>query len=462
MTTHPHIPGAFLVAAAALAALSVARASAADRPAGAADQGADKRAVEKQLLAKAAENIEKHRKARATIRIQSADGKAVSGARVEVKQVSHEFLFGCIIFDLVWVKGKEPYKADLFQRRFRELFNFAVFPFYWKGYEPQPGKPKQAATAKVARWCRENGITTKGHPLAWTHPAGVPEWIKKRPPAESEKLLLGRITREVGQFKGLIDIWDVVNEPIHCRPWGAKGRDYVSAPIDKIADYVDKTFRAAHKANPKANLILNEYKTIAGQKDRERFYKLAEMLKRRGTPINGLGIQAHEPRQHWFPPKDVWATYERLGSLGWPLHVTEFIPQSSGKAITGGWRTGKWDTAAQADFAEQLFRLSFGHPRMASINWWGFTDRNIWQAGGGLLDREYNPKPVYTRLKKLIHEEWNTRLTATTDAKGTAALRGFLGGYSIRVTAAGKPPRTFKATLRKDAKNDWVFTLDGK
>jgi len=82
--------------------------------------------------------------------------------------------------------------------------------------------------------------------------------------------------------------------------------------------------------------------------------------------------------------------------------------------------------------------------------------------GGGLLDREYNPKPVYTRLKKLIHEEWSTRLTATTDAKGTVAMRGFLGRYSIRVTAAGKPARTFKAALRKDAKNDWVFTLDGK
>ena len=450
------------MAAAALVALSVARASAADRPAAPADKGADKRAVEKLLLAKAAANIEKHRKAPATIRIQSADGKGVSGARVEVKQVSHEFLFGCIIFDLVWVKGKEPYKVDLFHRRFRELFNFAVFPFYWKNYETQEGKPKYAGTAKVAQWCRENGITTKGHPLAWTHPAGVPEWIKKRPPAESEKLLLGRITREVGQFKGLIDIWDVVNEPIHCRPWGAKGRDYVHAPLDKLADYVDKTFRAARKANPKANLILNEYKTIDSQQDRERFYKLAEMLKRRGTPINGLGIQAHEPRQHWFPPKDVWATYERLGSLGWPLHVTEFIPQSGGKAITGGWRTGKWDTAAQADFAEQLYRLSFGHPRMASINWWGFSDRKIWQAGGGLLDREYNPKPVYTRLKKLIHEEWSTRETATTDAKGAAALRGFLGRYTIRVTAAGKPAQTFKATLRKGVKNDWVFTLDGK
>ena len=464
MTAYPHVPGAFLVAVAAaavFAALSFARASAADRPAAPAGQDASKRAVERQLLAKAAANIEKHRKARATIRIQSPDGRPVGGARVEVRQLAHEFLFGCIIFDLV--RAKEPYKPELFQQRFGELFNFAVFPFYWKGYEPRPGKPRQAETAKVARWCRDNGITTKGHPLVWTHPAGVPDWIRSRPPAETEKLLLGRITREVQQFAGLIDIWDVVNEPIHTRTWtNAKGRDYIHEPIEKTADYVDKTFRAAHKANPKANLILNEYYTIARPRDRKRFYQLAETLKRRGTPISGLGIQAHEPRRHWFPPQDVLATYDRLGSLGWPLHVTEFIPQSGGKAITGGWRTGKWNAAAQADFAEQFYRLSFGHPRVVSINWWGFTDRRIWRPGGGLLDREYQPKPVYTRLKKLIHEEWKTRLTATTDAKGTVALRGFLGRYSIRVTAPGRPARSFDASLRRDVKNAWVFTLAGK
>jgi len=423
-------------------------------------EGADaaKLAVESRLLAEAAANIEKHRKAAATIRVRDAEGRPVPNARLEIRQTGHEFLFGCIIFDLV--RAREPYQPDLFKRRFKELFNFAVFPFYWKPYEPQLGSPRRAEAVEVARWCRENGITTKGHPLVWTHPAGVPGWLKGKSMDESEKLLLGRVTRDVKDFTGLVDIWDVVNEPVHTRTWrNVAGKDYIAEPIDRIADYVEKAFRTAHAANPKANLILNEYNTIARPQDRERFVRLVQELKRRGTPISGLGIQAHEPRQHWYPPHEVWATYDRFAGLGYPLHVTEFIPQSGGKEITGGWRTGKWTETTQAEFAEQFLRLSFGHPAMVSFNWWGLSDRQIWLPGGGLIDREYQPKPVYTRLKKLIHEEWTTHVDATTDEQGTAAFRGFRGRYTIRVKPADGEARSFEATLSKDMKNNWEFTL---
>ncbi len=126
---------------------------------------------------------------------------------------------------------------------------------------------------------------------------------------------------------------------------------------------------------------------IARQPDRERFYQLVAELKRRGTPISGLGIQAHEPREEWFSPEKVRTTLDRLGELGYPLHITEYIPQSGGKPITGGWREGTWTEETQAEFAEQFYRLCFGHPAVVSINWWGLSDRQIWLPGGGLLRR---------------------------------------------------------------------------
>jgi hypothetical protein len=54
------------------------------------------------------------------------------------------------------------------------------------------------------------------------------------------------------------------------------------------------------------------------------------------TPLSGLGIQAHEPREHWYPPEELWATLDALAGTGLPLHITELHPQSSGKPITGG------------------------------------------------------------------------------------------------------------------------------
>jgi endo-1,4-beta-xylanase len=227
-----------------------------------------------------------------------------------------------------------------------------------------------------------------------------------------------------------------------------------------VADYVDKAYRWANSANPKAHLILNEYYTIAKDSTRQRFYDLVRMLQARGTPIRGLGIQSHEPRQEWYAPQRVRDTFDRLAELGLPLHVTEFIPQSGGKPITGGWKTGVWDEKAQADFAEQFYRLAFGHPAVASINWWGLSDRDIWQPGGGLLDSEYNPKPVYERLRKLIREEWHTALKAKTDGEGRLAFRGFYGDYRVLLRTGDGRVRSWEVRARHDEQNRWVFTLD--
>ena len=162
--------------------------------------------VEAELLEKARTNIERHRKADVVVRFGTQQGKPLKHARVQVKQVSHDFLFGCIIFDLVWVD--EPYKPELYKQHFKELFNFAVFPFYWRRYESRPGETMQRNTLEVAQWCQDNGITTKGHPLVWTNRSGVPDWLRQYSTEKTEELLLGRVRREVSGFAGQIDIWD--------------------------------------------------------------------------------------------------------------------------------------------------------------------------------------------------------------------------------------------------------------
>ena len=416
----------------------------------------DTRTVEAEFLAKAQRDAEQCRKGNSILCFKDGKGQPIVNASVQVRQTGHEFLFGCIAFELV--RGRSLPKPDLWKQRFRELFNFAVFPFYWASYESQPGRTTRDQTLAAVKWCTENGITTKGHPLVWTNEAGVPKWVAGLSPQESEERVLQRVTREVGGFAGAIDIWDVVNEPIHCRTWkDIKANEYMQAPIPEIADYVDPAFRTAHTANPKAHLILNEFMVIAREADRERFYQLVTELKRRGTPISGLGIQAHEPREEWFSPEKVRTTLDRLGGLGYPLHVTEFIPQSAGKPITGGWREGTWTEEAQAEFAEQFYQLCFGHPAVVSINWWGLSDRQIWLPGGGLLHEDYEPKPVYTRLKDLIRRQWQTSLTGKTDEKGQVTFRGFYGSYDVTITPNQGQPHKHQIALKRGGQSQWEF-----
>jgi GH35 family endo-1,4-beta-xylanase len=300
----------------------------------------------------------------------------------------------------------------------------------------------------------------------WACRSGVPRWLEGLPIERTEELSEARVRNIVRGRAGEIDLWDVVNEAVNVRTWRHKIEAFddpedwgVEDEIPAIADYVDQAFRWAHEANPAATLILNEYNTIARPPVRERFVALVRELQSRGTPVSGLGIQAHEPREEWYPPEAVWETLETLAATGLPLHATELHPQSSGKPITGGWRTGTWTGEAQADFTEQLVRLLFGHPAVASINWWGLSDRTSWLPGGGLLDEEGRPKPVYERLRHLIREEWSTRVDSRTDAEGTLSFRGFFGDYELRVALPDGRVEALPLSVRSNEENQWTFTV---
>jgi hypothetical protein len=142
-----------------------------------------------------------------------------------------------------------------------------------------------------------------------------------------------------------------------------------------------------------------------------------------------------------------------------PLHLTEFIPQSSGKPIAGGWREGTWTEEAQADYAEQVYRIAFGHPAVELVNWWAFSDRDSWIHGGGLVDADYAPKPVFRRLEKLINGEWRTAVDARTDAAGQVAFRGYYGRYAVTLREGDGAVRAFTVSLSKKTGQENRFRL---
>jgi hypothetical protein len=151
-----------------------------------------------------------------------------------------------------------------------------------------------------------------------------------------------------------------------------------------------------------------------------------------------------------------------LRPLGLPLHLTEFIPQSSGKPITGGWREGTWTEEAQADYAEQVYRIAFGHPSVELVNWWGFSDRDVWIPGGGLVTADYAPKPVFRRLEKLISDEWRTAIEAKADAAGQVSFRGYYGRYAVTVRETDGAVHAFTVSLSKKSGQENRFRLTAR
>jgi GH35 family endo-1,4-beta-xylanase len=417
------------------------------------------------MMKQADENIEKCRKGDVNILFKTGDNKVVNNAKVEIRQITHDFMFGCIIFDLIG--GENNYKEDQFREKFKQIFNLAVFPFYWPGYESRQGFTSWEDMLSVIDWCKVNGITTKGHPLVWATRSGTPEWLTGYTVKETEELLKTRVLNITSGFRDKIELWDVVNEPVNVKTWKHKMENFhdrndwsVTDTISLIADYVEETLNWAHQGNPEAILLINEYRTLADKEVRQRYDELLSELKKRNAPISGMGIQGHEPRQEWFSPEEVWKTFDLYSRFGYPIHITEFHPQSSGVPITGGWRKGAWTPEAQTEFTEQFVKLCFGHPSVASINWWGFSDRNIWLPGGGLVDEEYKPKPVYNMLDSLINKSWKTNITVQTDNQGSAVFRGFFGDYEISLSTPEGKKRFYKVHVTKNEENRWVFTID--
>ncbi len=435
-------------------------------------QAPDKIKIEKQLLAKARSTIEMHRKGNALLTFTDSLGKPLKNVSVVVNQQTQDFLFGNLSEEMFSPK-LTPDEVKKFQDRFTALFNFTELTIKWAPYEQEQGKPEWSKLQQKLDWCRQNGVTPKGHALGWTNMAGTPAWLLKLPRQQATDLYKARIHNLVGGFKNQIRMWDVVNEPVTTIPWEAALKDSVfgESKIDEGSRYnvkgitlaetipwVEKSYKWAYEADPNGDFILNEFYLIAKPDVREKFYQLIQELRHRNAPVTGIGIQAHEPREMWFSPVEIVATFDKYATLGLPLHITEFIPQSSGKAITGGWREGVWTEEAQAEFAEQFYTLAFGHPSMVSIHWWGLSDRMIWLKGGGLLDKDFNPKPVYTRLMKRIKQDWMTKnVVLKTEKNGKVAFRGFYGGYQVVVTKAGERPQTLSFHLSEKGANEKVF-----
>lgn len=358
--------------------------------------------------------IERVRKTDAVIEVVDTSGAPVSGVPVSIRQTSHAFLFGCNIY------GFDQYESarqnELYKQRFQELFNFATTGFYWRSYEPERGKPRYADTDKIVAWCSEHGIRLKGHPLLWDHEAGEPVWAAGQPDA----VLQERRVREIlSRYKGKIEFWEVVNEPAHVQ--GVK---------------IGEPYRWARQTDPAAHLIINDYEVMAN--GYPPFFELLEDAAKNGVPFDGIGIQAHEPRTMRFPLHRVKATLDKYATLGKALHITEFTPTSAGEPITGSHIEGVWDEAAQADYAVQFYTVCFAHPAVVAITWWDLCDAGSWLKGGGLLREDLSPKPAYTALRRLIHEEWTTRAQGVTDGAGRFAFRGFYGGYEATVTVGGR------------------------
>ena len=385
----------------------------------------------------------KHRRADARLQILNPDGTPAAGRDVRIDQVSHQFLFGCGAFDAVALQfiPDEARRAFLRERmqKWLALFNYGTLPFYWGRYEPEEGKPVFAQTMAAAQWLREKGVQVKGHPLCW-HTVCAP-WLMQYSNDEILRRQLARIRREVTAYKGVIDLWDVINEVVIMPVF-----DKYDNAITRICKekgrirLVKEVFAAAKESNPDAVLLINDFNTSVS------YEILLEGLLEAGVPISAIGIQSHQHQGYWGLDKlcDVLTRFSRFGL---PIHFTENT-LISGDLMPAhivdlnDWQVDAWPSTPEGEERQareitEMYSVLFAHPLVEAITTWDFNDGCWLGAPSGFVRADNSEKPSYHALQGLIHGAWETHETLTADAEGRVSFTGFKGGYALRTDAGG-------------------------
>lgn len=386
-----------------------------------------------------------HRQATARLRLSSADGSPVSAQTIRVRQVNHAFLFGCGGFDAVELAGGsfdgsplEPTREAILRDRLEKTFalnNFATLPFYWGRFEPEEGKPDTQRLLAAARWFADRGIPTKGHPLCW-HTVCA-DWLMQYDNQTILQKQLARIRRDAGGFRGLTDMWDVINEVV-IMPVFDKYDNAITRLCKELGrvGIVKEVFAAAREASPGATLLINDFNLSP------KYEQLIEECLDAGVPIDVIGLQTHQ-HQGYMGREALEDILERFSRFNLPLHFTENTIISGDlmpKHIVdlNDWQVPEWPTtpegeARQAEEVAEMYSILFAHPAVQAVTTWDPADGKWLGAPSGFLRKDNSEKPVYHTMMKKIKGEWWTDIELRTDEHGECSLTGFKGNYEVQL-----------------------------
>ncbi len=381
-----------------------------------------------------------HRRGHAVVELTDRTGAPLTGADVTVRQVDHAFSFGCTAVDLSADQALRDLWLDLFDTA-------TLARFYWGRYEPEPGRTDRVRVEELARWYADRGIRLKGHPLVW-HTV-KPRWLDALPLPEAAAALRTRIRREVGDFAGLIDTWDVVNEAV-IMPRFDNEPDGVRNAVTRLAAQTGRVGMVrlavadARAQGTRPTLVLNDFDLGP------EYEQLIEQVLDAGVQIDAIGLQTHM-HQGFRGEDQLREVCDRFARFGLPLHFTE-TTLVSGELMPpeiddlNDYQVADWPSTPageqrQADDIVRHYRTLVAHPAVQSITYWGLDDATAWLgAPAGLVRADGTPKPAYHALRELIRGHWwLVERPDRSDSDGRITFDGFAGTYEI--TASGAAAR---------------------
>ncbi len=358
---------------------------------------------------------------------------AAPGARVQVRQVRHEFLFGTAVANELAENHPSAMPAAE-RKRFLETlsgnFNYAVHEnaLKWYDCEKSPGVVDYSVADRIWEHCRGLGIPMRGHCIYWEKERLCMDWLK---PLNTEQLRAAVVRRGLDvtrHFKGRIGEFDLNNEMVN----GDFFRRRLGYGI------VNEMAWIAKAGNPDAVLFVNDYGVLVdGGFNAESYEIQIETLLASGVPLGGIGLQAHAGSDSGSPmnPVHVQTMLDRFSRFNLPLKLTECLFDVG-------------DEKTQAEQLRTILPIYFAHPRVEAVLLWGFWAGYHWRPWAALWRKDWSITPQGEAYRDLVFNRWWTKAEGKADAAGTFKTEAFFGDYEITVDGVTK-----KATLSRKEKS---------
>jgi endo-1,4-beta-xylanase len=284
--------------------------------------------------------------------------------------------------------------------RYRQtlLANFGSITSEWEmkmdSIEPTRGTFDFSRGDQLAAFAAANGLRMRGHTLLWHEQ--LPAWMSQGTwtRATLEPVLKEYVQTVVAHYRGKIDSWDVVNEPLNEDGTMRQNLWYrVIGP-----DYVLLALQWARQADPNAKLFVNDFNVEKPHPKRDGLLRLVNDLRSKGAPLDGVGLQAHFTTSWYATRAELTGTLQMFANLGLRVEITELDVATANA-------TDPAELTKQAAIYGDVGAACRAVTACDRVTTWGITDSSTWLGPDKRplpFDVNYAAKPAYTALRAAL------------------------------------------------------------
>jgi len=404
----------------------------------------------KEVMLQAEADIEKYRKGDFTVELVDQSGNKIQG-EATLDLIRHQFNFGCSMFRMSRLPDDDPMKKTGLQTLL-DLFNQVVVVDHW--YNPY-GEIADKKPVEDIAWATAHNMRMRYHAILYQEPM---EAIGKHLTTEQFwQLFDERFQYAARVTGGKAQIYDVINEVLSRKRWYRNDpksfyRLEPTYPDLSQPDLIVRAFALARKYLPSAKLTALEHGIPnPGDKNYTDIIAMWKAALDAGADIDYIGTQCHffddgQPFKPWerkkqknfFTMAEISKGLDLQKALNKPIEVTEFTGPTRNRLQSAEKNQKIWTMTEAENSAWQInfYKLVFSKPYIIGLARWNLIDSYCGRADdGGILTQTGGKHQIYHDLRKLIKEDWHTRVTQPANKDGADAItfRGFYGDYQVRV-----------------------------